>query len=360
LIVLSVSTTAFLFQAGSKAIVSGRVLDSETDEPLGNVNVFLSSTTLGVSTAADGRFVITGVTAGIFDLVASRVGYERSIVIVRMVASDSLYYEIRLHLKVLQTEEVNVTAERPKDWDENLKRFAKAFLGETDYADRCRIMNPEVLNFQYHDDTLVATSDSLLHIENAAFGYRLHLVLASFVWNIARDNGRYLVYSLFEALTPKSADEESEWEKNREESYRGSLKHFLRSLYEGNSEHELFRIYSGSVKRLSSVQGHLVSPDELMVDTEAGTPFKTLEFGGCLRVEYGRRTIEEESENDNNYQRRYRPPVQWAEHRGVASLIELKSPYALIDSMGNLLNPLSVEVSGAWAKQRIAELLPMY
>ncbi|NNE69901.1 MAG: TonB-dependent receptor [Rhodothermales bacterium] len=56
--------------------VSGTVTDFETGDPLPGANVRIEGTTQGAATDADGRYVITGVANGTYNLVATFVGYE--------------------------------------------------------------------------------------------------------------------------------------------------------------------------------------------------------------------------------------------------------------------------------------------
>jgi hypothetical protein len=336
-------------QEAGKTTVSGRITDAETSEPLENVNVFLSVTTIGASTGSDGRFRIVGIPAGIFDLVISRVGYERQTITLKILAAESLYYDIKLKPRMVQAGEVQVSAAEPGEWKDDLKIFVKEFLGETDNAAKCAILNPEVLNFTHDKKTnmLAATSDSILRVDNMAFGYRIYLVLVKFEWNLVHGDGRYFVFSMFQELTPRDGKEDSVWMENRRRSYRGSLKQFLWAVNAGKAEDEKFYIYAGSKRLLANgipgpgtaampERGHLVSPDELVSASESGSPFKTLQFNGVLRVEYWNRTPQE---------------VSW---------LTLDGPFVMIDTAGNLLNPLSLEVAGQWSGNRVAELLPRY
>lgn len=66
--------------AAAQAVVSGRVVDAETGRPVPEVSAELitsSRTRVGAATTnAEGRFEITGVAAGSYSLVVSRLGYE--------------------------------------------------------------------------------------------------------------------------------------------------------------------------------------------------------------------------------------------------------------------------------------------
>jgi len=342
-------------QQAVKSIITGRVKDAENGEPLASVNVFLSFTTIGTSTDSAGAFTIINVPTGVFDLIASRVGYERRAIPLKIVTHDSLHYEIALNPQMLKAPEVEVRAESPREWKENLGRFIKAFIGETEHSSQCSILNPEVLSFHRANDTLVARADSVLQIDNEALGYRLYVVLREFVWNTEMDYGRYLIYPFFQAKKARDAEEQERWDKNRKKAYDGSLKQFLHSLYTEDAEAEGYTIFSGSFKKLASGQGHRVSPDQLNLEQMVGTPFKTLQFPDYLRVAYGHRGAEED-EGEVGYRWQQKLTIDLSS----ANIIALPHSYALIDSLGNLFDPLSIEVSGRWAKNRLAELLPMH
>ncbi len=66
------ASTAFS-QTGS---IEGAVLDQASREPLPSANVQIPGTALGASSGADGRFTITGIPVGNYQLRISLVGYE--------------------------------------------------------------------------------------------------------------------------------------------------------------------------------------------------------------------------------------------------------------------------------------------
>ena len=63
--------------AGSTGKISGTVRDSRTKEPLPGVTVLVRGTHLGVSSDANGRYVILNVPPGSVDVIASLIGYRR-------------------------------------------------------------------------------------------------------------------------------------------------------------------------------------------------------------------------------------------------------------------------------------------
>jgi len=98
----------------SSGLITGRVIDTETTHPLENVIVFIPNTPFGSSSRIDGTFRVTDIPAGEYELVFSRVGYERQNIPIKIQKSDSLYYEIKLQQQPVKTGEVEVIGERPE------------------------------------------------------------------------------------------------------------------------------------------------------------------------------------------------------------------------------------------------------
>ncbi len=329
-------TTECLAQQNVKRIINGQVRDAETGTPLGSANVYLSNTTIGASSDTAGKFFITNIPTGVYDMVVSLVGYERQIIQLQIISPESLYYDVKLIPKILATNEVEITSDQPTEWKENLDRFVKVFFGKSDFADSCTITNPEIINFRFFNDTLIAQTDSILQINNMVLGYRIHLILKEFVWNVDKDFGHYLIYPLFVPMQTVDIKKQTEWTKNRQKAYLGSFRHFLKALVHKNTEENMFRIFAGRRGNLFYGKGHRINPEDFEIEPFKGTPIFSLNFKGSLLVEYGKFDI------------------------NSTSIITMNLPYTYIDSLGNLFNPLSIEVSGMWANKRVSELVPMY
>jgi outer membrane receptor protein involved in Fe transport len=76
-VLLGIVLAAPTLLAGSTGKISGVVRDSRTREPLPGVNVTIPGTSLGASSAIDGRYVILNVPPGKVKVVASFIGYRR-------------------------------------------------------------------------------------------------------------------------------------------------------------------------------------------------------------------------------------------------------------------------------------------
>lgn len=301
--------------------LKGRVVDALTGVPLEFTNVFLARTTSGTSTDVSGRFVLSRIPHGVYELVVSRVGYRRATEQVDLSRAKHLEFEFRLQPVDLQSEEVEVSGTEQLEWKRNLQLFTNAFIGTTANASECRILNPAHLDFRFDSEThtLTASCDTLLLIENRALGYRVAVALDRFSWDTERDGGEFVLYPQFTPLTPGNPDDSIAWAERRQETYEGSLKHFLASAIAGSVDTEMFAPYA---------------PITLARDSLFGS--YRLEFSGWVQVDYLGRAPRQQSH------------------------MALTSPYALVDKEGNLISPLSVVVKGAWGRYRMADVLPLY
>ncbi|MBU1065813.1 TonB-dependent receptor, partial [bacterium] len=95
--------------------ISGRVVDSQTGDPLMGVNVYLENTYLGASTDINGEFYIINITAGRYNLVAGMIGYTTyKVKDVEVMVDLTTQQQIRLSSSVLDLGEViEVFATRP-------------------------------------------------------------------------------------------------------------------------------------------------------------------------------------------------------------------------------------------------------
>ena len=120
--------TAFPFgelfaQGAPHAIIAGRISDAETGNPVENAIVFLANTPIGTSSATDGTFRISFVPAGVFQMVIARIGYERELIDLDFTKPESLYYEIKLQPRPIQTGGIEVYGKRLEGAKPNLTLF---------------------------------------------------------------------------------------------------------------------------------------------------------------------------------------------------------------------------------------------
>ena len=227
---LLIFTSVLIAQEQEKITLTGRVLNDLSDEPLSNVNVFIANSMLGAATDNDGRFKIIGVPLGTHELVVSTVGFEVKNITLRVVSSKDQELKIQLAPKILEVPAINVVSTKKDNWKKHFKKFKKFFLGTSRNASKCKIINPEILDFKYDSESnsFTAQANDILHIENKSLGYRLFYLLESF--ELKDEVVVYLAKTKFEELIPKNEKEQNKWKKNRRKTYYGSLRHFLATL----------------------------------------------------------------------------------------------------------------------------------
>jgi len=264
ILILFFAIDGVMAQAKFSNKIYGKIVDSETGKPLFNVNVFLSNTTRGAASGPDGSYAIENIPPGSYQLIVSMIGYELLKIPVHFIKQKTFHKDIRLVPKILPGEEVEIIAEEPKEWKKNLNRFYVYFIGETENARKCKILNPEVLDFKINPDTgeFVAFTDSMLTIDNEALGYRLRIILEQF--RFCHDSLYLVIYPLYSELPSNDEKQKDKWQKRRKETYEGSFRHFLSALARGKVQQEYFELYRRG--------GDLVTAEELNIihnDTSA-------------------------------------------------------------------------------------------
>ncbi len=96
----------------ASGVITGRVYDVETMEPLAFADVFLDSVLIGSATRNDGTFIIRYVKPGTYKLIARRIGYQPYEEIIQLQPGKLLSRNIGLKPTVVKAEEVTVTAAR--------------------------------------------------------------------------------------------------------------------------------------------------------------------------------------------------------------------------------------------------------
>ena len=114
LCLLLVAITGLFAQLQVGSVIRGSVADAENGKPIENAIVFFTNSYIGTSTTQDGEFILGMVPPGEYEMVISRIGYERQTVSLRAAKPESLYYSIKLNPRPITTNEIEVSA-RPSD-----------------------------------------------------------------------------------------------------------------------------------------------------------------------------------------------------------------------------------------------------
>jgi len=226
---------------GQTITISGKVTTSSSQTGIGKVSVFLSNSSYGTETAEDGTFKLYGVKPGQYDIVASSVGYQDFSKTI-LVGNTPINMDIQLQSKVTELRGVVITTNA--DWKKNYEEFRKAFIGTSENAKNCVVVNPHEVNMVNHprQHTLEAWSNDFVVVENKSLGYRVKFLIDSFsingITNIISREGK----ALFEQL-PGSAEQKRIWKQKRRETYYGSSRHFLHALYTNTVSQDGFIMY---------------------------------------------------------------------------------------------------------------------
>lgn len=330
----------------SQSVITGKVINKQSGQPVSDVNVFLSQTTLGTATDKDGTFMIQEIPNGIYNLVFSHVGFKTEAQRIKILKSDSVHYQVYLRPFSTELKGIVVTAERDHEWLENLELFKREFLGTSKNADKTLIKNPEVLSFKWNGrkTKLIASSPQELHIVNNALGYEVFLVLEKFVYEPSIDNYRdkvlYLVYPRYKELRTKNNSQKRKWIRNRKEAYTGSMRHFMRSLYHNKVNDEQFDIKYGSIDNLEQKEKEYLLRYEL-VSSDYKKKLKAFKYSIYSNKQNKRAMAIQYQRDDPSF------------------FFPAEQNTFFIDEFGNVLNPESIFVGGNWHTNRIAETLPL-
>jgi CarboxypepD_reg-like domain len=228
--------------AAAQKTIKGRVADEATGLPVANANVFINKTSKGTITSAEGFFKLSDIPDGKYELIISCIGFQTQVIAFN---EDSLPMELKidLHIKVKELENVTVETFVEGDWKRWGKAFTENFIGTTDNAARCKIVNKEAIRFKYYkeSDRLSASADVPLLIENNALGYTIIFQLEEFEVNFKQQSLLFAGYELVEDMS-KNDEVPEKWKRKRLEAYQGSLMHFMRSLYNNQLEQEGFNV----------------------------------------------------------------------------------------------------------------------
>jgi CarboxypepD_reg-like domain len=373
--------------------ISGKVLNQADNKPIANVSVFLSNATIGDKTAEDGTFTLQHVRPGKYDLVVSIVGFGTYYQTILAGNSSIKLPDIILSPKTIMLGEVNIKTKHDPYWGRNFDWFKDEFLGTSYLAKECRILNPEILDLDYDEETgtLTASSYDFVVIENPELGYRIKYLLADFNSNLRDSTAKKIYYKgsvLYEEMkgTPSQV---KRWRRSRQEVYENSEMHFLRSAASNRIGDEGFRVLKLVAERPSDslinakiklYKESSLRDDKLrdslsfwMKKSKLPKTSRKLIRNSLKSEEIVKRTDQQGLYDlvcDNcalyiTYNKNHHFPgndrLDFLENNRNTenSLINFNSPHALFYKNGAAADPYSLLFNGVWGRNRIADLLPV-
>jgi hypothetical protein len=353
--------------------ITGKVVSKNGKKAVPDASVFLSNASVGSKTADDGSFILNNIKNGQYDLVVSCIGFETYHQSV-MINNDGINLPvIELSPKTTVLQEVKILFDGSRD--RYVKIFTEEFLGRSENAAECKLINPELLDLDFDKRTgkLTASTTDFLIIENQALGYRIKYLLKSFTRDPTRGYIAYQGSSIFEPLTGKES-QQKRWQKARIKAYRGSDMHFLRACIAQQVDEEGF-----TVRRLIRKSNADRPPDSLIkakLTFFRGTSPFTAGRSDSIQYWSGKSMLAKYIQTLVKAPISSRDYIKLTQKKGIyafgyedclqinykgdrSTVVIFNTPYAYFDSNGIIYNPDSHTVEGYWGTLRIADLLPV-
>lgn len=328
-------------------VVTGKVTEQGTGQPLAGASVFAQNTTLGTVTNAAGEFRLQ-VPNGGYDLVVSYTGYEtNSIRISNSSSSEPLSIELKKQDKTMQEVAVVGSTEIADGWEKYGKVFIENFIGTTPNSALCTLENKEALRFFFSkkkNRLKILTREDLV-ITNKALGYKIRYQLDSFTYEYNTEIITFSGYPRFEELTGTDA-EKITWENNRTKAYYGSRMHFMRSWHNSALKDAGYSLEQ--ITDMKSIAGEPISnPYDSSIYLVDSTDTE-INLTGRIRVLF-RGELPEPTYISQN---RLSPYL-----KVQISTIDVANPF-VIEENGYFYEQADVINAGYWAWEKIAESLP--
>jgi hypothetical protein len=388
-------------------IITGKVLNQKDHKAVADANVFINNTTVGTRTDNAGNFTLNDLKPGKYKLVISIVGFENYSRDVLINNSNVNLPGITISPKIIALKEVSIKSKNNGKLYFNwfYEAFKNEFLGTSDLAKDCKILNPEALYIDYNEASsiITATSSGFLEIENKGLGYNLKYLLTDFRLINKDPKAKEVRYegSVLFTKMKGTPGQERRWEQRRQDAYEGSSMHFLRAALNDQLDVEGFRVLRlinyinldrpadslilAKIKRFNKVRSdekYFLNVDSLdywkkklklpkvirtlvpyaLNKTDIISPTDqpgTFAFG-CdsdkLLIDYdknGKFLSAAQLNNINSLNYNLNRP----DNREF-SMVNFETPYAFFNSNGGIINAYSMVFNGVWGKNRVAELLP--
>jgi hypothetical protein len=258
-------------------VIRGHVFDRETRGPIDYASVYVNGTFLGTTTNHNGAFELDMSEYPGRTLYISAIGYTTAS-LNTLVESES--YQVLLIKAVYEITEVTIESESlTKERRRCMQIFQREFLGTSGNAKDCRILNEEVLTFNYRSnhDTLKAFAGKPLNILNSSLGYRITYYLDKFEYDKVNKTTTFTGNILFNQDLASNSNNRKEFEQRRKKTYLGSSKHFFTALWSDHLAAEGFRVENPRT-------ADALRPDEVVTLDSQGK--KYLHFSEDLEISY--------------------------------------------------------------------------
>ena len=310
-------------------ILKGKVIDSETKEPIAYAVAYFDGTAIASYTDLKGSFILDIKKATEIPLTISALGYYSTTLSDYSSRKDIIAY---LTPKIFTLEDISVKAKgNPNLRKQNMYIFKTEFLGRTKNTKQCEILNENDIRFITSDDkdTLKAYSIKPIFVLNRALGYKITYYLNKFEYVKSKYQNQLIGNSLFDDDT--SSLKKILIDQKRNETFYGSKMHLIRSLWADSLKEAGYTIKFDK-KRLSVKD---LVRNQLSITPDPDQPRKSIYYLAILPTILS---------------------IKWEPGKDESGL-ELTRNNILISRNGYYKGP-GIIWHGEMAKQGIADLLP--
>jgi hypothetical protein len=345
--------------------ISGKVTD-ETGAPLPGATIFLTDSKKIGATETDGVFSLSQIHPGTYELVIKMIGFVTLVQSVT-IRNESINLAVSLQKDNIILPEIIVKSKYDPDRPYYLKLFTQNFIGTSDNASECKILNPEVIILYYDikKDALIGQSTEFIKVKNEGLGYTVSFLLNHFELNTQTNVSSYEVKPYFEELAG-SKSKQNQWKKNRIIAYQGSIRHFFKSVFNNTTEDEGYLVYHLPGKLNPEDLPGIAPVNTNTLFTPINKDFSLLKTNSIqadstesskLYVVYTRE--KEPAKFFNNSPEHINLPVTIKANQSQVSQIVINANSLLLDKNGNLSPGNKTLFIGFWASERAADLMPL-
>lgn len=329
--------------------VEGVIFNQEDETSIPLVNVFFSGTTIGTMSNENGKFKITDLKPGQYQLIISHINFDVEIVTVLIIDRSINLGQIYISEKEMEVSSIMVEGETNNKWKRQFNRFKRFVLGEN-YKDRdIKVSNAYASDFIETKGALSLGQPFPLEFENRYTGYKIYYHVEDF--QMGKDVEQFVFgYPSFTELEPANDRQKKRWDRNREVALKGSLRHFFNSLLNSNLEANQYTAAMSELPKgtyftsapestLNIPISSFDVPDYMSIEPTATKGVYKVSLDGFLRMNYFGEKI----------------------YSGVAQTTYIEAPkgYFYLLENGLVLNPDDLKLHGYLAKEGLYELLPL-
>lgn len=344
-------------------VINGFVFDANLNLPIPGATVYQDGSTNVAITDADGKFALN--TKGLNNaIIIQFIGYTTKRIDTPLIYKDKVI-KLMMFEQLISLDEVIIGKKGPFSRREMLTAFRSQFLGTSQSASQCKILNEDdlILNYNSTKKTLTATARNPLQIRNDYLEYNISFDLDELVVTYRSTeslNAHYIENSYFSGSTYYTDfSKSSKVNKRRLETFYGSTAHLMQALAYGNLEKEKWEIYVDKFK---------INPATYFEITD------TLNYKKVKLIKKPERKVavnmtEQNSSTKNRFAIGVKidstsmisKPDYFAPyyHRRKQSLMEFLTPEIYVDANGNFTPIYGLVFGGHLGSLKAGDLLPI-